>query len=249
MKKIILIGIVLLLCGCKKENIDRNFVIVDGEFQNTFDDEGYTTEEKIKIDPKEIFDALGSTYKRYEVVQNEPLIVKVSASTETNENSSNAYSFFTRNGLAVQYNGDWYEIVIPSVYKTGGSIFFDYTTFRYYDEYNIKRAAIAVEWTSIYDTDGVNEEKIESEWVIRNDFERVTMDWISYKTDGITTNMKYKILEGNIGYEVIGYAMLGEDFGIKYSFKEYMSDGSQINIPDLVSEEVLKTLCLVRKYK
>ncbi len=58
--------------------------------------------------------------------------------------------------------------------------------------------------------------------------------------------MKYKKFDYATGYEIIGYAMLGEDFGIKYSYEEY---NAEIEIPNLNDEEILKTYCMVREYR
>ncbi len=250
MKKNILMGltVLMLLCGCKKEDTDSKFSTVDGESESVSSSESVTTEVPIVIEPKEIFNLLGEKYKEYEVVQNNPLVVKVMARSEEDE-TANAFAHFSKDGLLVKYLDKWYEIVPKSVYKLSDDIFFSYNEFSFRNMDQPIIWDMRINWTDLYSIDEDSEERVQKKLIEIPYFKKVTMDWIKYENDGIVMNIKYKMLDENIGFEIMGYAMLGENFAIWFEYSEFLNDSSQMEMPDIESEDFLKSIFFVREYK
>ncbi len=245
MKKIILLSIiaVILLCGCKEEGKDNKYSVVGDESDKN--DELTTTEKPVVIEPNEFFNLLGTQYKDYEVFQNDPLIVKVMAKYEGVENS--AFAFFSKNGILVQYEDKWYEIVLPPKYKEAEDFYFGYNDLNFIKSENENMKIMSILWTDTYSTHEVDEDIVKNTTIENGIFEDVAMDWICYDYEDIKLNVKYQKFEDTrLGYQIIGYVMLGEDYGI--SFNYYETD-EQLDIPDLENIDFLKSIFFVREYK
>ncbi len=256
MKKNILLCLVVfvVLCGCEKESTNNKdskndeieitgiFSVFEGESKSLSNRDTKTTEEPVVIEPKEIFSLLGERYKEYEVIQNNPLIVKVSAKCD--ELDTNAFSYFSKEGILIQHENKWYEIVLPSFYKNSESVDFGYDYF--YANTNTN-TFMSIGWTNNYSIDEEDEEFFRNNIIEQNGFGDDLTDCICYEVDEIKMNVKYRSVFDNKGYEVVGYAMLGEYYGIRFSYGEYLNEPTEM--PDLESEDFLKSIFCVREYK